>query len=199
MRNKALRKKPLAHLLPHRSQKRAPTFGAVPSAADLRKDQEQQAQVEEKKEEIIAKKLQPAALERLNKLEMLDPTKARNFLARLLLRCPYPSMVVPLAAQADRVKDELLRGQSKNGGIADAYVKELIEGMADQVFPNVTAPKLLLESTALHPLTTDSHRSCPHPRRVLRRRGVSSSTGGALATTPTVMWISKAYEMQTSV
>lgn len=126
--------------------KQHPTFGAVPNPADLRKDQEQQAQEADKNDEFLAKKLHPSALERLNKFEMADPTK-------VWANSPGPRLPAPCrpccCIQADLVKAQLLRetftqnldgpraAATKNGGITDSHVKQLIEGVcsSDPVRP----------------------------------------------------------------
>ena len=56
-------------------QKCAPTFGAVPSAKDLKKKEEEQVEAEEKRDEILAKFMQKDAIDRVNKLEMSEPAK----------------------------------------------------------------------------------------------------------------------------
>ena len=96
---------PPQRLCARASQKQAPTFGAVPSADDLRKKAAAAEEWAERKEDVLARKLQPGALTRLNKFEMDNPTKA------------------------DLVKEKLLSGLSKNGEISDAFVKQLIEGI----------------------------------------------------------------------
>ena len=55
---------------PHALQKQAPTFGAVPSASDRLKKQEERAQEAEKEEDQLDQILQKDARERLN--TMLD-------------------------------------------------------------------------------------------------------------------------------
>ena len=56
-------------------QKCEPSFGAIPSAADRKKKQEEQADAEERQEDILAQLLKKDALERLNKAELVDPSK----------------------------------------------------------------------------------------------------------------------------
>lgn len=60
-------------------QKRAPTYGAVPSADDLKKNKEHQGQVKEKREDLrfanLQSLLQREALDRLTKLELENPKK----------------------------------------------------------------------------------------------------------------------------
>jgi len=65
-------------------QKCAPTFGAVPSAKDLKKKEEEQVEAEEKRDEILAKFMQKDAIDRVNKLEMSEPAKAERVREQLL-------------------------------------------------------------------------------------------------------------------
>ncbi len=69
-------------IAPNPSQQCAPTFGAIPSAADLKKKQEDQEEADEKRAEIMAKIVQPDALATLNRLDLDQPEKARLHAAR---------------------------------------------------------------------------------------------------------------------
>ena len=93
-------------------QKCEPSFGAIPSNADLKKKQDDQADAEEKRDEIIAQIVSKEALERLIKFEMAEPTKA------------------------DTIKDQLLAKRSHwklNGPVSDGHIKELIDSTTAKV------------------------------------------------------------------
>ena len=60
------------------AQKCAPTFGAIPSHADMQKKQQEQADAAEKRDEILESIMQKPALARLNKLEMDDPVRVSS-------------------------------------------------------------------------------------------------------------------------
>ena len=57
------------------AQKQAPTFGAIPSAADLKKKKEGEEAEKVWREEFVNSLLQPEALERLNQLEQNNSAK----------------------------------------------------------------------------------------------------------------------------
>ena len=56
----------------------APTFGAVPSAADLKKKQEEAAMVEEKRDEILMQLMNKEVAMRLNAMEVDNPAKVQS-------------------------------------------------------------------------------------------------------------------------
>lgn len=56
----------------------APTFGAVPSAADVKKKQEEAAMVEEKRDEILMQLMNKEVAMRLNAMEVDNPAKVVN-------------------------------------------------------------------------------------------------------------------------
>ena len=57
------------------AQKQAPTYGAIPSAADLKKKKEGEEAEKVWREEFVNSLLQPEALERLNQLEQNNSAK----------------------------------------------------------------------------------------------------------------------------
>ena len=56
----------------------APTFGAVPSAADVKKKQEEAAMVEEKRDEILMQLMNKEVAMRLNAMEVDNPAKVQS-------------------------------------------------------------------------------------------------------------------------
>lgn len=56
----------------------APTFGAVPSAADVKKKQEEAAMVEEKRDEVLMQLMNKEVAMRLNAMEVDNPAKVVN-------------------------------------------------------------------------------------------------------------------------
>ena len=91
--------------------KQAPTFGAIPSAADRKQKHEQEAQEAEKREDVVERCLQPDARARLNKLEMEEPEKV------------------------DQLKEQIFsmarRGEAKTASVSDADVTRMLKGMAE--------------------------------------------------------------------
>ena len=59
------------------TMKCAPTFGAIPSAEDQKRKQEEAALVAEKRDEILLQLMNKEVATRLDKLEMDDPAKVR--------------------------------------------------------------------------------------------------------------------------
>ena len=82
-----------------------PSFGAIPSTKDMKKKQEEQAEAEEKRDEILTQIVRKEALERLSKVEVVNPAKA------------------------EQVKDQILAKRSYwrlNGPVTDEHVKQLL-------------------------------------------------------------------------
>ena len=93
--------------------KAAPTFGAVPSTADLEKKREEAASEEDKREALLEAMLAKEALERLNKVELINPRKAERVKAELFSMAGSYSKEKPvsdeklleLLANADKAAD----------------------------------------------------------------------------------------------
>ena len=84
-------------------QKQAPTFGAIPTAADVQKQRANEVEQAVWREEFVYQLLQPDALVRLNQTEQVNPAKVAT-VAEIpeLLRTPLtrqPRVAHPLAPQ----------------------------------------------------------------------------------------------------
>ena len=87
---------------PHRtSQKCEPSFGAIPSATDRQKKQQEAAEAEEKRDEVLAQIMQKAALARLNELDFDEPAKVR---ARHALPAPRIALMLAVCSSRRRRK-----------------------------------------------------------------------------------------------
>jgi DNA-binding TFAR19-related protein (PDSD5 family) len=98
-------------------QKCEPSFGAIPSAADRQKKQDEQAEADEKRDDILAGNehqrgiLSKEALQRLIEFEQKEPEKA------------------------DSVKDKLVaeRGYWRlNGPVSDSHIKGMIDASMEE-------------------------------------------------------------------
>ena len=127
-------------------QKQAPTYGAIPSAADLKKQKDSKEDEAAWKEDVAYKLLQPDALLRLNKLEQANPAKVSTCLRSPDTPC-LPARVILAPTQADEIKAQLFlmasRGDKKEkdsttpfsdaatslkpGSVTDSYLQTLIE------------------------------------------------------------------------
>lgn len=102
----------------------------------MKKKQEEQADAEDRKDEILTRILQKEAVERLNNVERLNPQKVRRDVNTTPAAAHLSASASPLLAfQVDKVKDQLLAKRSYwllNGPVTDEQVKKMLEE-ADQV------------------------------------------------------------------
>ena len=84
-----------ARLLVFAAQQNAPTFGAIPSADELKKKRDGQEEEAEKRAEIMTKILGHDARATLNQLEGSQPEKVRSPHNRDILPCPPMTRLAP--------------------------------------------------------------------------------------------------------
>jgi len=109
----------------------APTFGAVPSAADVKKKQEEAAMVEEKRDEILMQLMNKEVAMRLNAMEVDNPAKVQTRCSlRAQTKCVLTFIDVP--PQVSRVRDQILAQRAHwrlNGPFNEQNLAELLKNM----------------------------------------------------------------------
>ena len=160
-------------MCPPVTQKQAPTFGAIPSNADLKKKQEEEADAEDRRDEVVASLLDHEALQRLAKVDAVDPQKV------------------------DKVKDMILAKRAHwkmNGKMTDAQLQQIFQEAstvrnAAKHSPQTAPCVTWIVFSYSHPMLFTSHPDrIGFFRRRARTDAACSSTGGGSTTTRTATW-----------